>query len=147
MQYQVDMCTEGRSDAVPGRPAQVCKFNKKSWEQLIPYFPLVRHRPYRKRRVQQFFYCCECFLCRGKVFTDPLHSNIDIRTQAYGRHLWSALLTWAQVHDIHTKFHKVWFRHSKADGRGYTDTQTGRGSHTATVGKYTKMIVLRRVRT
>jgi hypothetical protein len=29
--------------------------NKKSWEKLIPYFPLIWHGPYRKRRPQQFF--------------------------------------------------------------------------------------------
>jgi hypothetical protein len=27
-----------------------------------------------------------------------------------------------RYHDIHAKFHKDWFRHSKVDGGGYTDT-------------------------
>jgi hypothetical protein len=30
--------------------------NKKSWEELIAFFPMIRCRPYKKRRVQQFFY-------------------------------------------------------------------------------------------
>jgi hypothetical protein len=30
-----------------------------------------------------------------------------------------------RCHDIHIKFHKDWFRHSKVDGGIYTDTQTG----------------------
>jgi 5-methylthioribose kinase len=32
-------------------------------------------RKHRKRRVQEFFYCCLCILCRGNVFTEPLTSN------------------------------------------------------------------------
>jgi hypothetical protein len=28
-----------------------------------------------------------------------------------------------------TKFHKNWFGYSKVDERGYTDTQTAKGSH------------------
>jgi hypothetical protein len=27
-----------------------------------------------------------------------------------------------RCHDIHTTFHKDWFRHSKADGEGHTDS-------------------------
>jgi hypothetical protein len=29
-------------------------FNKKFWEELIAYFPLIRHEQHRKRRLQQF---------------------------------------------------------------------------------------------
>jgi hypothetical protein len=36
---------------------------------------MIRHGPRRKRRVQQFFYCCVCISCRGNVFTEPLPSN------------------------------------------------------------------------
>jgi hypothetical protein len=42
-------------------------------------FPLIRHGPHRKRRVQQFFYCCVCIRCRGKVFIEPLPSNVSGR--------------------------------------------------------------------
>jgi hypothetical protein len=38
-------------------------------------FPLVRHEPHIKRRVQQYFYCCVCIRCRGNVFTEPLPSS------------------------------------------------------------------------
>jgi hypothetical protein len=31
------------------------KSNKKFWEELIVYFPLIRRGPDRKRRLQQFF--------------------------------------------------------------------------------------------
>jgi hypothetical protein len=36
---------------------------------------LIWHRPHRKWRVQQFFYCCVCIRCRGNIFTEPLPSN------------------------------------------------------------------------
>jgi hypothetical protein len=49
--------------------------NKKLWEELITYFPLIRHASHRKWSIQQFFYCCVCILCRGNVFTEPLSSN------------------------------------------------------------------------
>jgi hypothetical protein len=59
--------------------------NKKFWEELIAYFPLVGHRPHRKRRVQQFLYCM-CIRCRGNVFTEPLPSNdTHTDTQTGGR--------------------------------------------------------------
>jgi hypothetical protein len=44
-----------------------CK--KKFREELITYFPLMRHGPYRKRPVEQLFYCCLCNHCRGNDFT------------------------------------------------------------------------------
>jgi hypothetical protein len=46
--------------------------NKKFWEELTAYFPLIRHGPHRKRRLQQFFYCCVSIYCRGNIFTEPL---------------------------------------------------------------------------
>jgi hypothetical protein len=36
---------------------------------------LIRHGPQRKRRVQQFFYCCVCIRYRGNVSNEPLPSN------------------------------------------------------------------------
>jgi hypothetical protein len=32
----------------------VAYLNKKFWEELIAYFPLIRHGPHRKRPLQQF---------------------------------------------------------------------------------------------
>jgi hypothetical protein len=74
--------------------------NKKFWKVLIVSFPLIRHGPHRKRRVQQFSYCYTCIICRGNVFTEPLPSNnrgIHTQTQTDGRDLWSAPLKWAQA--------------------------------------------------
>jgi cytochrome c oxidase assembly factor CtaG len=48
--------------------------NKKFWEELIAYFPLIRHGQHRKRCVQKF-YCCVCIRCRGNVYTEPLPTN------------------------------------------------------------------------
>jgi hypothetical protein len=48
---------------------------KKFWEELFVYFPLIRHGPHRKRRVQHFFYCFMCIPCRGNVFTEALRSK------------------------------------------------------------------------
>jgi hypothetical protein len=35
-------------------------------------------------------------------------------------------LKWAQGHDMHTKFHEDWLRHSKVIGDTHTNTQTAR---------------------
>jgi hypothetical protein len=48
---------------------------KKFWEELIVYFPLIRHTPHRKRRVQQLLYCCVCIRYRGNISTEPLSSS------------------------------------------------------------------------
>jgi hypothetical protein len=50
-------------------------WNKKFWEEIIAYFPLIRHGPHWKRRVQQFFYCCVCICYRGNGYTEPLPSS------------------------------------------------------------------------
>jgi hypothetical protein len=44
-------------------------------------------------------------------------------------------------HDIHTKFHKDWFRHSKVDMGEFTDTQTALGSHKPTLKKKESKII------
>jgi hypothetical protein len=38
-------------------------------------FPLTRRGPYRRRRVQHFFYSYVCILCRGNVLTEMLLSE------------------------------------------------------------------------
>jgi hypothetical protein len=50
--------------------------NKKFWEELIASFSFIRHEPHRKRRVQQFCYCCVCIRCRGNVLTIPFLATI-----------------------------------------------------------------------
>jgi hypothetical protein len=37
--------------------------------------PLIRHGPYRKRRVHKVFYCYVCIRCSGNVFTELSPSN------------------------------------------------------------------------
>jgi hypothetical protein len=54
-----------------GRNATI---NKKFWEELIAYFPLIWQGQHRKRRVLQFSNIA-CIRCRGIVFTEPLPSN------------------------------------------------------------------------
>jgi hypothetical protein len=93
--------------------------NKKFSEELITYFPLIQHEPHRKGHIQQFINCRVCIHCHNNVFTKPLPSNdkgIHIQTLRHGRDLWSMPMRWLRCDDIHTKFHKDWFRHSKVDG-------------------------------
>jgi hypothetical protein len=93
-------------------------------------FLLIRHWPHRKRCVQQFFCCCVCIRCRGNIVTEPLPSNdkgIHIYTHSlmggiYEVHRWDEL----RCHDIYTKFHNDWFRHSNVDrGESRTHRQHG----------------------
>jgi hypothetical protein len=42
--------------------------DKTFWEELIAYFPLIRHAPHRRRCVQQFFYCCVYSLQWKRVY-------------------------------------------------------------------------------
>jgi hypothetical protein len=102
-------------------------FNKKFCEELIAYCPLIQG-PHRKRRVQQFFYCCLCIPCRVNVFTEPLPSNEWGYTHT---DCWEGFVKYAVVMDsgamiIHTKFHKDWFRHSNVGWGGGGDSQTQR---------------------
>jgi hypothetical protein len=94
----------------------------KFWEELIASFRMIRHGPHRKRRVQQFLYCCVCICCRGDVFTEPSPSNdrrIHIQThRLMGRIYEVRHWDWLRCRDIHSKFHKDWFRHSNVDRLG-----------------------------
>jgi hypothetical protein len=54
----------------------VWKSNDKFWEEIIAYFPLIRHGPHRKRLLQQFFvaagtYLPSCYLEAIGRYTDP----------------------------------------------------------------------------
>jgi hypothetical protein len=61
--------------AVSKQPANAdCILNKKFWEELITYFPLMQHEPHRKQCVQQFF-CCMFIHCHGNMFIKQLASN------------------------------------------------------------------------
>jgi hypothetical protein len=146
------------------------------WEVLIAYFPLIRHGPHRKRRLQQLFFSAgsslqSCYLatirgytdsqiplwcdmdliendasnsssifawicCRRNVFTNPLPSNMCIQRHRLMGGIYEVSCSddlWC--HDIHTKFHKDWFRDSKVKWGWYADIQTARWSHKTTSGK------------
>jgi hypothetical protein len=89
--------------------------NKKFWEELITYFPLVRHGSHRRRRVKQFFYCCVCIRCHGNFFIELLpikgRSDAGTNTQADEVRLSDGL----KCHNLRTEFHKDWFTHPKFD--------------------------------
>jgi hypothetical protein len=58
------------------------RINKKFWEELIAYLPLIWHWPNRKRCLQQFFIAMRtclmsrCLAMKGGIhFTKPLPSN------------------------------------------------------------------------
>jgi hypothetical protein len=56
--------------------------NNKFWEELIAYFPLIRHGPHRKRSAQQFLYCC-VYSLTVRFITEPFpskDSGIHIQT-------------------------------------------------------------------
>jgi hypothetical protein len=80
---------------------------------------LIRHRPHRKRRVQQFFCCCVYSLQRERV---ARQSNIEAQ-----RLMWwiYEVCSWdgLRCYDIY-KSHKDWFRHSEVNRRGFTNTYT-----------------------
>jgi hypothetical protein len=59
--------------------------NKKFWEQLIAYFPLILHGPHRKRRLQQIFVApgkslLRCYLVTIRGYTDR---PTDTRVQKF----------------------------------------------------------------
>jgi hypothetical protein len=52
-----------------------CTINQRFWEELIAYFPLIRHGPHRKRLLQQSFVSAEksspsCYLAMIEGYTD-----------------------------------------------------------------------------
>lgn len=79
--------------------------NKKFWKELIVYFPLIGHRPHRKRRIQQFFYYWVRICSRGNVFTKTLPSNergIHVQTQIMGRTYELCRSYGLRCYDMHT---------------------------------------------
>jgi hypothetical protein len=54
-----------------------------NWEELTAHIPLIPHGKHRKRRVQQFFYCCVYSLPRERVYRETIHTD----TQTDGRDL------------------------------------------------------------
>jgi hypothetical protein len=75
---------------------------------------LIRHGPHRKRRIQQFFYCCVCIRYHGNVFTEPLPRMI-------GGFLWShCLATIEGCTYRHTDWCQGFFTYAIEMGSGAT---------------------------
>lgn len=54
----------------------ISRSNKKFEEELNSYFPLMRQRSHRRRRIQTFFFFfCVCICCRANDFAETLPSN------------------------------------------------------------------------
>jgi hypothetical protein len=51
--------------------SHIKRLNKKFWEELNVYFPLICPRTARLA----ILLCYVCILCRGNVYTEPLSSN------------------------------------------------------------------------
>jgi hypothetical protein len=98
--------------------------NKKFWEELIAYFPLIRHGPHTKKDfsynsfVACIFVAAVAFLLIRCLATIEGYIHIYIDRVMGGIY---EIRRWC--HDMHTKFHKDWFSHSKLI-EGHTNTQT-----------------------
>jgi hypothetical protein len=69
----------------------------------------IRHWPYRKWRVQQF-YCCLSIRCRGNLFLlSRCRATIDTHTETLTdrRDLWRTPLRWVRVPDVHATLHSA----------------------------------------
>jgi hypothetical protein len=84
--------------------------------------PLIRHGLHRKRHVQLFFYYCVC-ICSGDKFL-PSRCLATCKHRLVGGINGVRLSYGLRCHDIHTKFHKHWFRHSKVNGRIHRHTNS-----------------------
>jgi hypothetical protein len=98
-------------------------YYKKFWEDVIAYLSLMRHGPYRKRCVQQLFYCWACIHCRGDVSIEPLPSNdkgITYRhTDCWEEEFMMGLSAMVYIR----RFIKIGSGIQKLMRMGYTDTQ------------------------
>jgi hypothetical protein len=114
---------------------------KTSCEVLVAYFPLIRHEPHRKRRLQQFFVAAgmslpssflatieryidpqthvssnsstvTCIRCLGTAFAEPLPSN-ERRDTLPGL----CLVTIGRIH-IHTGWWEWFMKYAAEKGSG-----------------------------
>jgi hypothetical protein len=73
------------------------------------------------------YYTVASIHCRVNVFSVPLHSNEDddIRSGRLTERI-QEVRRWNdfRCHNMHTKFHENWLRHSKIDKRRFTDTDS-----------------------
>jgi hypothetical protein len=81
-------------------------------ERTNRLYSLIVKGPHKKQLVQQLLYCCVSIRCHSKDFTQPLSSSgkeyIQSNIGIYEIHCRDVL----RCHDMHTKFHKDWFKYS-----------------------------------
>jgi hypothetical protein len=93
--------------------------------------PLTWHRPYKNDSSSNYSILAPIY-CRENVSTEPLPRNCKgytYRHRLMGRTYEVSRWDGLRCHDIHSEFQKDWFRHSKVNKGGYTDTRTGMKSH------------------
>jgi hypothetical protein len=87
------------------------KYNKKFWEEITAYLPLIRLASHRKRSLQQFL------ISSGMCLPSRCLAKCIYRHTEW----WEAFMKYAvqmgSVAIIYTRFHKDWFRHSKINKR------------------------------
>jgi hypothetical protein len=127
--------------------------SKKFWDNFKSLLSLIRHGPLRKWCVPQF-YCCVCIRCRRQFFTEKLPTNdkgfslsrclASIREYTYRHRLMRGIYeVWRwdgiRCHDVHTRFLKDWFRHSKVTaGQVYIDSMEIARAYFRKAGKRNK---------
>jgi hypothetical protein len=107
--------------------------NKKFWKELIAYYPwyytdcIENDASNNSPIVACVFVAAVMFLLSRCLATI---GGIHIQTHKLMRGIYE-VSRWdgPRCHDIHTKFHKDWFRHSKVFSGWFTDTQTTWWSH------------------
>lgn len=89
---------------------------KKFLEELISSLPLIRHGPHSKGCVEQFFYAaCVSFGAVTLILSRCLAmiEGYTHKLRQMGGILEVRRWDWLTCHDVHTKFHKDWFMHSR----------------------------------
>jgi hypothetical protein len=119
MNLSFDMIPWMRDNLITGIHGYMSQ-NKKFWEELIAYFPLIRHGQHRKQCVN----IGACVLVTAVTFLP----NRCLVTYIYRHRLIGGFhevrhCDCLRYHDMHTKFHKDWFKLSKVVKGGYTDSK------------------------
>jgi hypothetical protein len=85
------------------------KRNRKFWEELIAYYPLIRQGLQRKYLQQMFAAAGTCLPCRCLATIGVIHTDWWEGFKKYDVEMGSCDM------NVHTKFHKDRFRHLKSD--------------------------------
>jgi hypothetical protein len=110
--------------------------NKRFWEELTAYFPWYDMDNIENKTID-ISYIVVCEFVAAVIFLASRFlatiRGIHIRTHRLMRGIYE-VRRWdgPSFRYIHTKFHKDWFRQSKVNREGYSDTQTAWGYHKPT---------------